>query len=85
MLIQDSLEARGERQGVCTGALPAVRCGLRHSLLQAVFQVLDVLQQSNSLLFVTLARASNCCKCMMTEPQAIERMSFKECLEHCFT
>ena len=54
MLIQDSLDARGQRQGVCTGALPAVRCGLRHSLVQAILQVLNVLQQSNSLLLATL-------------------------------
>ena len=59
MLIQDSLEARGERQGVCTGTLPAMRCGLRHSLVQAVLQVLDVLQVSSSLLLTTFAQASS--------------------------
>ena len=53
VLIQDILNARGQRQGVCIGAFPAVRLGLRHSLVQAVFEVLDVLQQCNSLVSVT--------------------------------
>ncbi len=59
MLIQDSLNTCGQCQGVCTGAFPAVQCGLRHSLVQAVLQVLDVLQQLSSLLLVTFAQGSN--------------------------